>query len=141
MNWRKGNEAGQDLVEYALVLPLFFMLIVGAIEFSLLFFQYAMVTNAAREGARAGVVMESTGCSKSCLEANVREAARANIVGMDLDKLTIDPELDDPVPGKIPQVRVEVRYETSLMTKLLIEQVGGNGDIILVSTATMQREY
>jgi Flp pilus assembly protein TadG len=141
MNWRKGSEGGQDLVEYALVLPLFLLLIVGTIEFSLLFFQYAMITNAAREGARAGVVMETPACAKACLEGKVEEAALAIMAGVDLDKLSIDPDLEDPAPGEIRQVRVVVRYETSLMTKMMIQKVGGSGDITLVATATMQREY
>jgi Flp pilus assembly protein TadG len=137
MNWRKGNEAGQDLVEYALVLPLFFMLIIGTIEFSLLFFQYNMIANAAREGARAGVVMETAACSQTCLEGNVKEAARAIVAGVDPDDLTIDVDF---LTGTVPQVRVEVRYETSLMTQMLIKEVGGSGEIILEATATMQRE-
>jgi Flp pilus assembly protein TadG len=54
MNPRHGQERGQDLVEYALVLPLFLFLAFSIIELSLLFFDYITVSNAAREGARAG---------------------------------------------------------------------------------------
>jgi hypothetical protein len=100
-----------------------------------------MITNAAREGARAGVVMETPACAKACLEGKVEEAALAIMAGVDLDKLSIDPDLEDPAPGEIRQVRVVVRYETSLMTKMMIQKVGGSGDITLVATATMQREY
>jgi len=42
---------GQSLVEFALVLPLLLLLVIGAIEFGRLFFIKIALTNAAREGA------------------------------------------------------------------------------------------
>jgi Flp pilus assembly protein TadG len=42
---------GQALVEFALVLPLLLLLLIGAIEFGRLFFIKIALTNAAREGA------------------------------------------------------------------------------------------
>ena len=42
----------------ALVLPLLMLIIVGIIDFGFLFRELNVVTNAAREGARAGVLPE-----------------------------------------------------------------------------------
>ena len=42
----------------ALVLPLLLLIIVGIIDFGFLFRELSVVTNAAREGARAGVLPE-----------------------------------------------------------------------------------
>ncbi|MGE5329037.1 MAG: TadE family protein [Deltaproteobacteria bacterium] len=50
------NCKGQALVEMALVLPIFLMLIMGMIEFGRIFNAYLIVTNASREGARIAVV-------------------------------------------------------------------------------------
>lgn len=50
------NQNGAALVEFAIVLPLLLMLIFGMIEFSVLLYDKAMITNASREGARAGIV-------------------------------------------------------------------------------------
>lgn len=47
---------GQAIVEFALVLPVFVLLLVGIMEFGLLFHQYMVVTAASREGARAAAV-------------------------------------------------------------------------------------
>jgi Flp pilus assembly protein TadG len=47
---------GQSLVEFALVLPLFLLLVAGVIDFGLGLNASITVTNAAREGARLGVV-------------------------------------------------------------------------------------
>jgi Flp pilus assembly protein TadG len=50
------RDQGQSLVEFALVLlPLFFILL-GIIQFGLIFNSYVTITNAAREGARSGSV-------------------------------------------------------------------------------------
>jgi Flp pilus assembly protein TadG len=47
---------GAELVEFALVLPILLILVFGIIDFALATFDKAVITNAAREGARAGIV-------------------------------------------------------------------------------------
>ena len=53
---QKNNQNGAAAVEFAIVLPLLVTLVFGIIEFSILFYNKAMITNASREGARAGIV-------------------------------------------------------------------------------------
>lgn len=53
---RWGNQQGVAAIEFALVLPLLIILVFGIIEFSILFYDKAMITNASREGARVGIV-------------------------------------------------------------------------------------
>jgi len=48
--------AGSQLVEFALLMPLLLIVMFGAIDFSLGLYDKAVVTNASREGARAGIV-------------------------------------------------------------------------------------
>ena len=50
------QQRGQALVEFALVIPLFLLLIFAVIDFAWAFRNYAVVTNASREGARVGAV-------------------------------------------------------------------------------------
>lgn len=52
------NQKGTAVVEFAIVLPMLVLLLFGIIEFSLLFYNKAMITNASREGARAGIVYD-----------------------------------------------------------------------------------
>lgn len=47
---------GQGLVEFALILPVLLLILIGTIEFARIFFIYISITNAAREGARYGMV-------------------------------------------------------------------------------------
>lgn len=51
---RKGAAA----VEFAIVLPLLIIVLFGIIEFSIVLYDKAMITNASREGARAGIVAQ-----------------------------------------------------------------------------------
>ena len=51
------NKDGAVLIEFAIVLPLLLILIFASIEFGILFFDKAMITNASREAARAGIVL------------------------------------------------------------------------------------
>ena len=46
------GERGAELLEFALVLPLLLLVLAGILDMGLLFKDYQVVTNAAREGAR-----------------------------------------------------------------------------------------
>jgi Flp pilus assembly protein TadG len=49
------NQSGASAIEFALILPVLLLFLFGIIEFSVLFYNKAMITNASREGARAGI--------------------------------------------------------------------------------------
>lgn len=53
---RLKSERGAELVEFALVLPLLLLVVLGIAEFGFIFMRYEVVTNAAREGARIAVL-------------------------------------------------------------------------------------
>lgn len=57
---RLHNRHGAAVVEFALVAPLFFLLIFGMIEYGRMVMVQQILTNAAREGARVGVLDGST---------------------------------------------------------------------------------
>jgi Flp pilus assembly protein TadG len=57
MNCRmRGGERGNAVIELALTLPLLLLVVLGIFDFGLMFQRYEVVTNAAREGARVGVL-------------------------------------------------------------------------------------
>jgi len=55
-----GRERGQAVVELALTLPLLLLVVLGIFDFGFMFQKYEVVTNAAREGARVGVLPDYT---------------------------------------------------------------------------------
>jgi Flp pilus assembly protein TadG len=56
MRSKSSSQKGASAVEFALILPLLMLILFGIIEFSLLMYNKAMITNASREGARRDIV-------------------------------------------------------------------------------------
>ena len=52
--WR--SERGAELIEFAIALPLLIFVLAGIVDFGMMFQAFESVTNAAREGARVGVL-------------------------------------------------------------------------------------
>jgi hypothetical protein len=89
-----GDEAGQSLVEFALVtLFIIIPVMVGIIDGSILFYKWVVVHNAAREGARAGAIYHYTGSLPAVgttAEVDTLDAAR-EVVIRDAVEETIGP--------------------------------------------------
>jgi Flp pilus assembly protein TadG len=66
---RKAHESGAAAVEFALILPVFVLMIVGMIEFSRLYNVQISLSNAAREGARVMAIYNNTGTASSAAVA------------------------------------------------------------------------
>lgn len=65
----KSGERGAAAVEFALILPVLLVLVMGLIEFSLLFNNQISLTNAAREGARFMAIKNNSANAKSAVIA------------------------------------------------------------------------
>jgi hypothetical protein len=50
------SERGAELIEFALILPLLLLIMLGIVDFGFMFQRYEVLTNAAREGARVAVL-------------------------------------------------------------------------------------
>ena len=59
------KQRGAEIIEMALALPVFPILIIGGIDFATMLYDKTVITNAAREGARAGVVVPVATPNKS----------------------------------------------------------------------------
>lgn len=70
---------GAATVETALVLPVFFMVMLGIVEIGRFFMVSQLMTNAAREGARIAIM---TGSTNNDVTATVKQVAQAT-VGVD----------------------------------------------------------
>lgn len=63
------RSGGAAIVEFALMLPILLVVLVGVIDFGFMVYDKAMVTNAAREAARAGIVLRNPRLTKVEVEA------------------------------------------------------------------------
>ena len=79
---RVRSQAGAELVEFALVLPMMLLVFGGIVDFGLLLQRQQVVTNAAREGARLGVL---PGYTQTDVQARVTAFVRE---GLNDDTLT-----------------------------------------------------
>jgi Flp pilus assembly protein TadG len=55
---RKLNERGAVAAEFALLLPVLLTILFGIMEFGMIMYSREVVTNATREGARAGIIQQ-----------------------------------------------------------------------------------
>ena len=69
------NRQGAAAVEFAIVAPIFFMMIFGMIEFGRVIMVQQVLTNASREGARAAVVDGSTSAGTKTVVSNYLSSA------------------------------------------------------------------
>ena len=79
MQLSKGSgRRGQAVVEFALIIPVFLLLLLAAVDFGRMFFTYIQANNAAREGAAYGAAnAASTTITFSAADADVRRAIDA----------------------------------------------------------------
>ncbi len=79
---------GTEIAEFAMILPLLFLLLIGIFWFGQAFRIYGTMTNAARDGARAAVAPSCTTC------AGVDPSANAwTVIKNDLQAAHINPNL------------------------------------------------
>jgi Flp pilus assembly protein TadG len=67
--WRRRDERGAEMVEFALVVVLLIALLYGIISYGLILAAQSTVTQAAADGARAGIVASSSAVSTSEAQA------------------------------------------------------------------------
>ena len=111
-NQFKANEKGQSLVEFALLLPILLLLLLGIIQFGIIFNGQITVTSAAREGARLAAV----GADDEQVKDRVEEAAVALLLNIDRDD---DIEINRAVDGDEGKLSVRVNGKVDIIMPLL----------------------
>ena len=98
--WRKKgiSKDGAAFVEFALVAPVFLMLLFGIIEFSRLMLMYHHVGNAARDGSRYAIVHGSTSLANATA-ADVENYVRSKSP-VDPNNVLVTTEWQNPVDHK-----------------------------------------
>lgn len=83
------DQRGVTIVEAAFVIPIFFLLAFGLIDMGLWGLQRGQATSAARDGARAGIVLKLAGTSGNPT-SNANQTAIKDAVAGRLDRDTIE---------------------------------------------------
>jgi Flp pilus assembly protein TadG len=127
-----GNNKGQSLVEFALVVPLLLLLVIGIAEFGRAWMTKNILTGAAREAVRLLAVPPPDGGPTAAYNRAVAVLASAGITA---DNVSV---VD--TPGTFGPVTVTVNYTFPLAVAGFIPGLN-NATLPLSSTTTMRREY
>lgn len=129
---RAGRRAAAA-VEFAVIAPLLFMLVLGMIEFGRMLMVQQILTNGAREGARRATLPGST-------EADVSERITSymSASGVTGHTLTTSPNPADTAAGKGVKVTLSVPYKK--VSWLPLATVGWLENSTLTASVEMRKE-
>jgi Flp pilus assembly protein TadG len=122
---------GQGLVEFALVLPLFIILLFGIVEFGRAWMTKNIITGAAREAVRRFAVAPYDGSVGGPADGSAKIVLTS--AGLDLSKATITFSTPDNTT-----MQVDVTYNLPLVVGGLVP--GLPSDNILLTTSTSMRK-
>jgi len=131
-----GNESGQALVEFALVVPVFVLLLLGIVEFARAWNIYEVLTDAAREGARTAVVDNPTVTEDDVVALIQAAGSRA---GVQIDVADIQITGFRSGRGNRTTVRVEHDYQL-LWIGALMGLATGDETLHMITEFDMRNE-
>lgn len=137
------NSRGAAAVEFAIVLPVLLLLVMGIIEFGLLMKDYLAVSHASREGARYAAVLPYDSSFMSNVRARVKDASGG--ITLEDSDITVcyykqpsgTPSTDFSNVASGDEVEVTTTYAHSFVTGYIPSMVGTK---ILVGRTAMRRE-
>jgi Flp pilus assembly protein TadG len=127
------QEKGQSLIEFALLLPVFLLILVGIAEFGRAWMTKNILTGAAREAVRAAAADWK---ANACVNAKTIADPILNSAG--IPPLVCGDVTISPPAAPIPIVSVTTRYTYSPIITGFIP--GLPASFQLTGTATMRRE-
>ncbi len=121
------SEKGASAIEFAIVLPVLVLLIAGIMEFSVLLYDKAVITNASREGARAGIVFSDPPISDAEIEAIVNNYCAGHLItfGAAPGATTSVSRAGSGSAGDPLTVSVNYHYDFLVIPNFLNNLVGG----------------
>ena len=130
------NQRGQAVTEFAVILPVLLLVLLGIYQFGVVFNNYIQVTAAAREGARKAAVSRASG-SCATVQGLAITAARSAAPGLTQSKMNVTVTAtctnNAYTPGTDTTVNVTYPYAVSILGKVV---ASGN----LSSSTTMREE-
>ena len=135
------DERGQALAEFALIMPILFLLIAGILGFGRAYNIQQVVVDAAREGARAAVVQNDATADSTTGVAYVKGLVNKRLANIAVDTTTATVNFAGKwrSTGDSMQVTVSVPYQLPLLS-VLMSWATGTPNFNLHSTTTMRNE-
>jgi len=136
---RRQVQQGAAAVEFALILPILLLVFFGMVELSLALYDKAILTNASREGARAGIVLSSPKMTDAQIRAVVLNYTNGSLISLGTTTApTVTVSQSSPASFPNP-LRVTVSYTyKGLGVGTLLGALGA--PIVLTSSTSMVNE-
>jgi Flp pilus assembly protein TadG len=121
------DQKGAIAVEFAFVLPLLIVLLVGIMEFGLILYNQQVITNACREGTRAGIVARSPRLDLTAITKVVNDYSQAHLVtfGNATSAVTAINNGSGTSFGDDLTVTVTYEYDFLVLSKFISSLTGG----------------
>jgi Flp pilus assembly protein TadG len=121
------GQKGAIAVEFAFVLPLLIVLLVGIMEFGLILYNQQVITNASREGTRAGIVARSPRLDLTAITSVVNNYTQAHLVtfGNATSAATVIDNSSGTSFGDDLAVTVTFDYDFLVLSKFINSLAGG----------------
>jgi Flp pilus assembly protein TadG len=138
------DEKGGSAVEFAVIAPLLFLILFGIIEFGILLYDKAMITNASREGARAGIVYSSPNrISNADIQNVVNNYLKTYLISLgsaSTYSVSISPnDRSGSAAGDPLSVTVNYQFRFLVISNLAAWFGGGFGNSVNLSGTTVMR--
>ena len=134
------DESGQALAEFALIMPILFLLVAGIIGFGRAWNIQQVVVDASREGARVAVVQNVGVTDSATWISGVRRVINSRLRGAAIDTSTATISVIGNFGGNDSvHVGVSVPYSFPLLS-VLMNWATGTPNFNLHSTTTMRNE-
>lgn len=123
MSKKDKREDGQAMVEFALILPIFLLILCGILDFGWLFYNQLSLNNACREGARYAVVNTAEDANTQAIINHIENATTTVFAndGVDIEVTYSSP--NDPTSGDITvSLEAEISFFTPVLSTILGEE-------------------
>lgn len=132
---RRLNEHGIAATEFAILLPVLLLILFGIIEFGMLMYSRALITNASREGARAGIVQ---GPPKRT-EAEIITIARTYLIGTGVNPNNVTITVTGEMLASPNTLTVSVTYPYPFLIPYIPTTVVGIPNPLPLTAQTVMR--
>lgn len=122
----------QSLVEFAILLPIFVLVVLGIFDLGRIVYTFSALHNAAREGARYGVV-------NHCDEAGIEATAKKYAVGLG-DTVVVTSSIIYDESNAPSRISVITEYQFRTVTPLVGVFLGEDGSFPLTSQSIQHIE-
>jgi hypothetical protein len=123
------NQKGTAIIELAIALPFIVILLGGIIDFGTFFYNKQIITNASREGVRAGI----TGENDTKIRTIVKDYSRNKLIS-----------LKDPISVTDDDIQIfpdenDLKVSVNITYTFLFSQIIKSGNKITLSASTVMR--